>query len=99
MASTEGSKIPAGDPLRRHAGRPRHFHLLWDEDLEDMAELFREIRDRRAEVVATWYQLYTLHFGEGRALSEAEFTRIFEPALLRNKNDLLEKNMDGYAED
>ena len=64
-----------------------------------MRELFEAIRDRRAEVVATWYQLYTLHFGDARVLSEAEFTRIFEPALFRNKSDLLEKNMDRYAED
>jgi Sigma-54 interaction domain len=81
------------------AGQPRHFHLLWDEDLEQMKEIFKAIRDRRAEVVAHWYQLYTLHFGDARTLSEAEFSRIFEPALLRNKNDLLENNMDHYAED
>ena len=79
------------------AGQPRHFHLLWDEDLEQMKEIFQAIRDRRAEVVAHWYQLYTLHFGDARTLSEAEFSRIFEPALLRNKNDLLENNMDHYV--
>src|SRR5262249_10252721 len=79
--------------------QPRHFHLLWDEDLDEMEELIRAIRDRRAEVVATWYQLYALHFGEARVLSEAEFSRIFEPALFRNKSDLLEKNMDQYAAD
>jgi transcriptional regulator with PAS, ATPase and Fis domain len=99
MASTEGSRIPAGDASRQRVGLPRYFHLLWDEDLDEMRELFEAIRDRRAEVVATWYQLYTLHFGDARVLSEAEFTRIFEPALLRNKRDLLEKNMDRYAED
>jgi hypothetical protein len=73
--------------------------LLWDEDLEEMQDLFKAIRDRRAEVVANWYQLYSLHFGDARVLSEAEFSRIFEPALFRNKNDLLERNMDRYAED
>jgi transcriptional regulator with PAS, ATPase and Fis domain len=99
MASTEGLKTQTGEALGPRAGQPRHFHLLWDEDLDDMAELFKAIRDRRAEVIATWYQLYVLHFGDARALSEAEFTRIFEPALLRNKNALLEKNMDQYAED
>jgi transcriptional regulator with PAS, ATPase and Fis domain len=80
-------------------GQPHHFHLLWDEDLEEMREIFKAIRDRRAEVIAHWYQLYTLHFGDARALSEAEFSRIFEPALLRNKNDLLERSMDRYADD
>ena len=99
MSSAEVSKIPPDDGVRPRAGLPRHFHLLWDEDLEEMQEIFKAIRDRRAEVVANWYQLYTLHFGDARALSEAEFSRIFEPALFRNKNDLLEKNMDRYAED
>ena len=88
-----------GDGIRVHPGRPRHFHLLWDEDLEEMQGLFRAIRDRRNEVVADWYQLYALHFGSACTLSEAEFTRIFEPALFRSKNDLLEMNMDRYAQD
>jgi transcriptional regulator with GAF, ATPase, and Fis domain len=86
-----------GTVVRR--GLPRHFHLLWDEDLEEMRGIFEAIRDRRTEVIADWYQLYTLHFGEARTLSEAEFFRIFEPALFRNKNDLLERNMDRYAND
>ena len=86
-----------GTPQR--PGLPRHFHLLWDEDLDEMHGIFEAIRDRRFEVVAEWYRLYTLHFGETRLLSETEFCRIFEPALLRNKSDLLEKNMDRYAQD
>jgi len=98
MASNEYSKIPSAEQ-RVRAGPPRYFYLLWDEDLDEMQELFRAIRDHRAEVVANWYQLYVLHFGDARALSEAEFSRIFEPALFRNKSDLLEKNMDQYAED
>ena len=100
MSSAEAPKTPviAGD-ARQRVGMPRHFHLLWDEDLEEMRQIFQAIRDRRSEVIANWYQLYTLHFGEARALSEAEFSRIFEPALFRNKNDLLEMNMDRYAED
>jgi len=99
MAGIDGPKIAADEALRERAGQPRHFHLLWDEDLDEMAPLLTAIRDRRAEVVAIWYQLYALHFGDARALSEAEFRRIFEPALFRNKSDLLEKNMDRYAED
>ena len=99
--SAEPTKPPAvsDESTPSRAGRPRHFHLLWDEDLEEMQDLFKAIRDRRAEVVANWYQLYSLHFGDARVLSEAEFSRIFEPALFRNKNDLLERNMDRYAAD
>jgi DNA-binding NtrC family response regulator len=99
MSSTDSPKTPAIDDNRSRPGMPRHFHLLWDEDLEEMRPIFKAIRDRRSEVIATWYQLYTLHFGDARTLSEAEFSRIFEPALFRNKNDLLEMNMDRYAED
>jgi DNA-binding NtrC family response regulator len=95
-ASTIG---PASRSVRSRLGPPRHFHLLWDEDIEEMQAIFEAIRDRRTEVVTHWYQLYTLHFGDERVLSESEFFRIFEPALLRHKTDLLEKNMDRYAED
>ncbi len=87
----------AGADLRRR-GLPRHFHLLWDEDLEEMRGIFEALRENRAEVVADWYQLHALHFGEARTLSEAEFSRIFEAAILRETTDLLERNMDRYAE-
>jgi DNA-binding NtrC family response regulator len=99
MVPAPFSNDPPRQAGRMRSGQPRHFHLLWDEDLDQMQEIFKAIRDRRSEVIATWYQLYTLHFGDARTLSEAEFSRIFEPALFRNKNDLLEKNMDHYAED
>jgi transcriptional regulator of acetoin/glycerol metabolism len=80
-------------PLRQ----PRYFHLLWDDDLDQLREVLKAIRDRRQEVVFHWYQLYVLHFGDQRSLSEAEFRQIFEPALLRNQDALLSKDMDGYA--
>ena len=100
MASTEAPRPSVSDhDLRKRARLPRHFHLLWDEDLDDMRGILTAIRDRRSEVVADWYQLYALHFGDARNLSEAEFSSIFEPALFRSKNDLLETNMDRYAED
>src|SRR5271166_2716179 len=76
---------------------PRYFHLLWDEDLEELHDVLAAVRDRRSEVVTVWYALYQLHFGDRRALSEVEFRKIFEPALLRNQDFLLRKDMDGYA--
>jgi DNA-binding NtrC family response regulator len=102
MSNDDTMKGPSdivGNRAVARPGLPRYFHLLWDEDLEEMQGIFEAIRDRRDEVVAGWYRLYTLHFGEARTLSEAEFSRIFEPAILRNKNDLLEKNLERYAED
>jgi len=82
--------LTRGDP-------PRYFHLLWDEDLDDLREVLTIVRDRRAEVVSVWYELYQLHFGDRRALSEVEFRNIFEPALLRNQEALLKHDMDAYA--
>ncbi|MGO9062362.1 MAG: sigma 54-interacting transcriptional regulator [Candidatus Binataceae bacterium] len=77
--------------------QPRYFHLLWDEDLDELRAVLERIRDRRGEVLSKWYQIYLLHFGDERSLSQAEFRRIFEPALLRNQDALLRKDMDGYA--
>ncbi len=77
--------------------QPRYFHLLWDEDLDELREVLECIRDRRGEVLSNWYKIYLLHFGDERSLSEAEFTRIFEPILLRNQDALLRKDMDSYA--
>src|ERR1035441_3619996 len=76
---------------------PRYFHLLWDEDLDELHDILAAVRDRRSEVVDVWYDLYQLHFGDRRALSEVEFRKIFEPALLRNQECLLRKDMDSYA--
>src|SRR5208283_6046811 len=79
------------------AGPARYFHLLWDEDLDELHDVLAAIRDRRAEVISGWYELYQLHFGDRRALSEVEFQDIFAPALLSNQDCLLRKDMDGYA--
>jgi hypothetical protein len=83
--------------MNRPPRQPRHFHLLWDDDLDELREVLKAIRDRRQEVVSHWYELYVLHFGDQRSLSESEFRQIFEPALLRNQDALLSKDMDGYA--
>jgi transcriptional regulator with PAS, ATPase and Fis domain len=87
------------EPLKSTTRREpaRYFHLLWDEDLEELRSVLTAVRDRRSEVVSVWYDLYQLHFGDRRALSEVEFRKIFEPALLRNQDFLLRKDMDGYA--
>src|SRR5690348_14076484 len=92
--SIEG--VGAGPPapiriVRR--GQPRYFHLLWEEDLEELRPVLEAIKDRRSEVVDHWYHLYVLHFGDSRTLSEVEFRNIFEPALERNQLDLLRGDM------
>jgi hypothetical protein len=79
------------------SGSPRHFHLLSDQDLQELRPILEAILKRRSEVVCQWHQLYALHFGDSRALSEGEFTDIFEPALEHSKLALLKGNMDEYA--
>src|SRR5579871_814728 len=76
---------------------PRHFHLLWDEDIDQLRGIFKLIFERSEEIVRHWYRLYVLHFGDARSLSESEFIRIFEPALRRNKRALLQGDLDAYA--
>ncbi len=88
---------PHPSPLRR--GQPRYFHLLWEEDLEELRPVLKAIKERRVEVVDRWHHLYVLHFGDSRTLSEPEFRSIFEAALERNQNDLLRGDMDAYAAD
>jgi transcriptional regulator with PAS, ATPase and Fis domain len=83
--------------LRR--GQPRYFHLLWEEDIDELRPVLEAIKERRVEVVDRWYHLYVLHFGDSRTLSEPEFRSIFEEALERNQSDLLRHDMDAYAAD
>ena len=80
-------------------GGPRHYHLLWDEELEALRPVLRLVLEHLEEVIAHWYQLYVLHFGDRRSLSEPEFRDLFYNALSRNTKDLLEGDMDRYSID
>ncbi len=79
------------------SGGPRYFHLLWDDDLKELRQILSVVLQRRTEVVRHWNQLYILHFGSSRSLSDAEFAQVFEPAIERNMLALLEGDMDSYA--
>src|SRR5271166_5951546 len=93
MAST--SRAFSETPVRNRM--PRYFHLLWDEDLDDLRDVLTAVRDRRSEVITAWFDLYQLHFDDRGALSEPQFRAIFESALPENEEYLLRKDMDGYA--
>ncbi len=80
-------------------GGPRHYHLLWDEELEALRPVLTLVLEHLDGVVEHWYQLYALHFGDKRSLSEPEFRDLFHNALSRNTKDLLEGDMDRYAID
>ena len=81
------------------AGGARHYHLLWEEELEALRPILKLVLDNLSGVVDHWYQLYVVHFGDTRTLSEPEFRDIFYNALSRNTQDLLEGDMDRYAID
>jgi len=87
------------DRARPPERRPRHYHLLWDEELEALRPILIQVSERLGEVVEHWYRLYILHFGDARSLSELEFREIFYNALSRETKDLLEGHMDRYAID
>src|SRR6266571_7203888 len=88
---SENGALPVG------RGEPRHYHLLWDDELEELRPVLSVIVERLDDVIAYWYQLYILHFGDQRSLSEHEFREIFHTSLSRNTRDLLEGDMDRYA--
>ncbi len=98
---------PAVPPQARHdtntfqppVGAPRHFHLLWDEELDALRPVLRLVLENLEGVIEHWYQLYVIHFGDRRSLSQSEFRDLFYNALSRNTKDLLEGDMDRYAID
>ncbi|HYL57528.1 MAG TPA: sigma 54-interacting transcriptional regulator [Candidatus Acidoferrales bacterium] len=88
------------NPDKRPAGQgPRHYHLLWDEELEALRPYLKRVVERLDDVVAHWYRLYVLHFGDARTLSEPEFGDIFSTALSQNTSHLLAGDMDRYSID
>src|SRR5271169_1425485 len=90
---------PSTNTADAPAGGPRHYHLLWDEELEALRPVLRLVSERLGEVIEHWYRLYVLHFGAQRSLSEPKFRDLFYNALSRNTKDLLDGDMDRYAID
>jgi DNA-binding NtrC family response regulator len=88
---------PAGRPPAGPG--PRYFHLLWEEELDDLRGVLEALKRRRDEVLEEWYRLYTLHFGDSRSLTRAEFFDIFGSELDATVTDLLNRDMDGFAVD
>ena len=86
-------------PASPHIGGPRHFHLLWDTELDDLRPVLESIRKRRDHVLEHWYQLYVLHFADSRALTKMEFMEIFGSEFDSTLRDLLDKDMDRFAAD
>src|SRR5208282_3598137 len=87
----------AVNPPQALVAGPRHYHLLWDEELELLRPYLKLIVERLGDVIEHWYQLYVLHFGDQRTLSEPEFREVFAPALARETQCLLDGDMDRYT--
>lgn len=86
-------------PASLPGGGPRHFHLLWDHELDELRPVLESIQKHRNSVLEHWYQLYVLHFADSRALGKTEFLEIFGGELDATLKDLLDKDMDRFAAD
>ncbi|HLI63368.1 MAG TPA: sigma 54-interacting transcriptional regulator [Terriglobales bacterium] len=83
--------------MAAHISTPPQLHLLHDQEMEQLQPLLKTIVRLRGEVVRQWYRLYLAHLGDSRSLSEAEFVRIFEPALEQAKSALINRDREEYA--
>src|SRR5208337_1768237 len=81
------------------SGGPAYFHLLWDHELDSLAPILDSILSRRDQVLAHWHQLYLLHFGDSRSLSDREFMEIFGADLAATIGDLRAKDVDKFTAD
>jgi two-component system, NtrC family, response regulator AtoC len=81
------------------AAAPAYFHLLWDHELDSLAPILDSILSRRDQVMAHWHQLYLLHFGDARSLSDREFMEIFGADLAATIGDLRAKDVDKFTSD
>ncbi|HVN90420.1 MAG TPA: sigma-54 dependent transcriptional regulator [Candidatus Binataceae bacterium] len=93
MSDPSGSRVTA--PMK---GTPEHFHLLWEEELNELQPVLETIRERRDQVLEDWMQLYALHFGPARGLSDFDFKRLFGGELEATLQALLEKDIGRFVE-
>jgi transcriptional regulator with PAS, ATPase and Fis domain len=79
--------------------KPRHFYLLFEDELEALRPLLRVVLERMDEAISYWYQLYVVYFGNDRTLGELEFHKLYKEALALNTKHLILGDMDSYAID
>jgi transcriptional regulator with PAS, ATPase and Fis domain len=96
METRRGTDPPKASP---RSGSPRHFHLLWDTELDELQGALESIRRHRDAVLDHWYKLYLLHFADSRTLSRTEFMEIFGTELDTTLRDLIDKDLDRFAAD
>lgn len=53
-----------------------YYHLLWGHELADLTPLLDALAAHQGDVLDQWYQLYVLHFGDERSLSQSQFFNV-----------------------
>jgi transcriptional regulator with PAS, ATPase and Fis domain len=100
MAFVPEDRKPAqSDQPESQKRAPRYFHLLWEEELDSLRNVLESLQQHRDEILSRWHQLYLLHFGDRRSLTEAEFRDLFGRDLDSTVADLLAKDMDQFTAD
>jgi len=69
------------------------LHSLSSDEIQSLHPLLKNLHERSDEVVKSWYRLYANQMGEGRALSEDEFSGIMSPLVRRSTTALLSDDM------
>lgn len=85
--------MPATPSVRR----PQYFHLLWDEEIEQLRDILLVLQERHDDVLDRWYQLYTVHFGEAATLSRREFFALYGQDLVQTVAHLLRGDMEQFV--
>jgi DNA-binding NtrC family response regulator len=78
---------------------PDHFHLIWEEELDELRVALEAIRAARDEILFDWHQLYVLHLGESRALSEHDFLALCGADIDATVDRLLVHDVDQFFVD
>ena len=72
--------------------------FLWEDDLRVLRPLMEALAPRIGDVISHWFQLYTVHFTEPRAFSQAEFVETYEPHFTQATAALIEVERDLWVE-
>jgi DNA-binding NtrC family response regulator len=76
---------------------PLYYHLLTPEDIERLGVVLEILRGKRRDVLADWYDLYCVHFGDDRTFGEAEFLQLFGDEFDAIIKTMLERDMQALA--
>jgi transcriptional regulator with PAS, ATPase and Fis domain len=95
------SDIPPGEEESASSAEflPKYLNLLGIKEISSLRPALEILRDRRAAVLARWYQLYVQHFVSTRALDQAIFDDLFGYDLDALVQNLLDLDLEGFETD